>query len=138
MKIERLNQRFHELVTEEVHLLRDTFTQAQKDRLNAGVLNWCDKCVYNQVLGYFMSSKAMELKNPTLEKANEELEARFECMGVMEQYLAFSEQHLPEEQWYEVRSRVVDTIKGNTTEPLIPFDFKIRGLYTSFGVDVEL
>ena len=136
MKIEQLNKRFHELVTEEVHLLRDTFTQEQKDRLRADVLNWGYKCVYQQVFGSFFDEKAMELKNFTKNKANIELKANFDSMGVMEYYLAECEQTLPKEQWHEVRSRVVDTIKGDTTEPLIPLDLQTASIYKDFGVDI--
>lgn len=134
MNIQQFNTRFNELVTEEVHHLRDNLTTEQKKKLKVGILTWDDNCVYIQTTGYFSRYEALELKRPFIEEANTELNLRIDPtgMGVMEVYLYFSENFLPKKQWQAAKSRLVNIIKGKTTEPLIPFYATLEQIKTEF------
>lgn len=132
MNIQQFNTRFNELVTEEVHHLRDNLTPSQKRKLRVRVLDNDLNCVYFQIFGYYRSTKAMELKSPTMEKARKDLNFTCFYMGIMEVYIDYCQLILPKKQWQAAKSRLVNVIKGKTTEPLIPFNAAAKQIKYEF------
>lgn len=134
MNIQQFNKRFNELVTEEVHHLRDNLTTEQKKKLKVGIMNWGESCVYQQIFLDFEGDEAMSLKTPTVDKAESELKLDLcrEGLGVMEFYLFLIEKYLPKKQWQAAKSRLVNVIKGKTTEPLMLFNATAEQINNEF------